>query len=303
MGAGFSRQYSSKVDKIGPAASKPPPGLADLPESCVALILSFLDPCDVCGLAVLSQRFRQASLADTVWESKLPPNYKILVKKLFAADDQHQTSGDQSTETSNFTKKEIYARLCLAHRFAGDTMEVWMKKNGGGICVAISWKGLKITGISDRRYWNYISTDESRFKTVAYLQQIWWVEVEGKLELEFPAGTYGLFFRMQLGRTSKRLGRRACNLDGVHGWNVKPVRFQLSTSNGQQATAHHYLKEPAAPGEWTHYHVGDFVVDHTDACTPTKLNFSMTQIDCTHTKGGLCLDSVFVYPRKLGERI
>lgn len=28
-----------------------------------------------------------------------------------------------------------------------------------------------------------------------------------------------------------------------------------------------------------------------------KLKFSMMQIDCTHTKGGLCVDSVFIYPK------
>lgn len=142
----------------------------------------------------------------------------------------------------------------------------------------------------------------NRFETIAYLQQIWWLEVEGNLEFEFPAGTYSLFFRMKLGRTSKRLGRRVSDTNQVHGWNAKPVHFHLSLSNGQQATAQRYLNEPAAVGKWMYYYVGDFVVDH-DENTPTKLKFSMTQIDCTHTKGGLCLDSVFIYPSKLGERI
>jgi hypothetical protein len=29
----------------------------------------------------------------------------------------------------------------------------------------------------------------------------------------------------------------------------------------------------------------------------TKLKFSMMQIDCTHIKGGLCVDSVFICPK------
>jgi hypothetical protein len=53
------------------------------------------------------------------------------------------------------------------------------------------------------------------------------------------------------------------------------------------------------PGKWNLYHAGDFVVDGTNAST--KLKFSMTQIDCTHTKGGLSLDSILVYPCKLKE--
>ncbi|KAK6794411.1 hypothetical protein RDI58_007864 [Solanum bulbocastanum] len=161
-----------------------------------------------------------------------------------------------------------------------------MEKNRG-MCVCISWKEMKITGIEDRRYWTHVSSDESRFNTFAFLKQIWWVEVEGNLEFEFPAGNYSVFFRLQLGKTSRRLGRRICTIDQVHGWNIKPVQFQLSTSNGQQASAQYYLNEP---GKWINYYVGDFVVDSM----PTKLKFSMTQIDCTHTKGGLCLDSVLI---------
>lgn len=137
-----------------------------------------------------------------------------------------------------------------------------------------------------------------RFRTIAYLQQIWWFEVDGELEFPFPPGTYSLFFRLQLGKTSKRFGRRICNLDHVHGWDIKPVRFQLSTSNCQSTTCHCFLGEP---GKWSMYHVGDFVVENQNAAT--KIKFSMTQIDCTHTKGGLCLDSVLVYPSGFRERL
>lgn len=133
---------------------------------------------------------------------------------------------------------------------------------------------------------------------MAYLQQIWWFEVEGELEFEFPAGTYSIFFRIQLGKTSRRLGRKVCNIERVHGWDIKPVRFQLSTSDGQHALSQCYLCEP---GKWIHYHVGDFMVEKPN--TSMKVKFSMTQIDCTHTKGGLCLDSVFICPAEYRDRV
>ena len=137
-----------------------------------------------------------------------------------------------------------------------------------------------------------------RFNTVAYVQQIWWLEVDGEVDFPFPAGTYSIFFRLQLGRASKRLGRRICNPEHVHGWDIKPVRFQLWTSDGQHATSQCFLDEP---GRWIQYHAADFVVDNSNA--PTKIKFSMTQIDCTHTKGGLCVDSVLIYPREFRERL
>lgn len=137
-----------------------------------------------------------------------------------------------------------------------------------------------------------------RFHSMAYLQQIWWFEVEGELEFEFPAGTYSIFFRIQLGKTSRRLGRKVCNIERVHGWDIKPVRFQLSTSDGQHALSQCYLCEP---GRWVHYHAGDFMVEKPN--TSMKVKFSMTQIDCTHTKGGLCLDSVFICPAEYRDRV
>uniref|UniRef100_A0A2P2JQS8 F-box protein PP2-A14 n=1 Tax=Rhizophora mucronata TaxID=61149 RepID=A0A2P2JQS8_RHIMU len=132
-----------------------------------------------------------------------------------------------------------------------------------------------------------------RFHEIIYVKQTWWFEAKGELEFEFPPGKYSLLFRLQLGKTSVRFGRRGCNIDQVHGWNIKPVRFQLSTSNGQCALSECYLHEL---GNWVYYHVGDFVIDDSISNASMKIKFSMMQIDCTHTKGGLSLDSVLICP-------
>lgn len=131
-----------------------------------------------------------------------------------------------------------------------------------------------------------------RFPSIAYLQQTWWLEVAGEVEFPFPVGTYNVYYRLQLGRLGKRFGWRVCNQDHIHGWDVKPVKFQLSTSDGQEAMSQCYL---TAPGEWIPYHAGSFVVK--DSKVPMKIKFSMMQIDCTHTKGGLCVDSVLICPQ------
>ncbi|KAL6981882.1 hypothetical protein U1Q18_023498 [Sarracenia purpurea var. burkii] len=233
----------------------------------------------------MNQAFRGASSADFIWETKLPSNYRYIVGKL---DDE---------KVGDLGKKDLYARLCRPNRFDGGTKEIWIDKRTGGVCLSICSKALTITGMDDRRYWNRIPTDESRFKKVAYLQQIWWFEVVGELDFDFPAGTYSLFFRLQLGRACKRLGRRRiCHPEHIHGWDIKPVQFQLTTSDGQHAVSRCFLENP---GNWVHYHAGDFVVEQPDQLT--KIKFSLTQIDCTHTKGGLCLDSVFICPSGLGK--
>ncbi|GAA0164872.1 hypothetical protein LIER_39866 [Lithospermum erythrorhizon] len=136
------------------------------------------------------------------------------------------------------------------------------------------------------------------FQTVAYLQQIWWLEVDVDFEFQFSAGEYSVFFRLQLGKVLKRHGRRICNSVNVHGWDIKPVEFQLSTQDGQQAASQGTLDNI---GTWVNYHVGDFFVEDSSALT--KIKFSLTQIDCTHTKGGLCVDSVLICPANLGKNV
>ncbi|XP_015967484.1 F-box protein PP2-A13 [Arachis duranensis] len=259
-------------------------GLGDIPESCISFIMKSFDPKEICQLAKVNKTFHRASSADFVWESKLPQSYKFLLNKIL---------GDNNKEDliRTMSKKEVYAKLCRPNFFDGGTKEVWLDRSSGQVCLFISSKSFKITGIDDRRYWNNIPTEESRFKSVAYLQQMWWVEVLGELDFEFPRGKYSIFFRLHLGKTSNRLGRRVCNLGQVHGWDIKPVRFQLSTSDGQNSLSQCYL---SGPGEWTHYPVGDFVIDKPNG--PTTIKFSLAQIDCTHTKGGLCIDGAVICP-------
>lgn len=143
---------------------------------------------------------------------------------------------------------------------------------------------------------------------MAYLQQIWWFEVDGEVKFPFPADIYTLSFRLHLGRFSKRLGRRICNYEHTHGWDIKPVKFELSTSDGQQASYECCLDETELDdahgnqkrGYWVDYKVGEFIVSGKEPTT--EVRFSMKQIDCTHSKGGLCVDSVFIIPSDLRER-
>ncbi|CAJ1976304.1 unnamed protein product [Sphenostylis stenocarpa] len=82
--------------------------------------------------------FRDASLADFIWESKLPLNYKFIVEKALK---------DVSVEDSG--KRDIYARLCRPNLFDNGTKEIWLDKRTGGMCMAISSQALRITGIDD----------------------------------------------------------------------------------------------------------------------------------------------------------
>lgn len=79
--------------------------------------------------------------------------------------------------------------------------------------------------------------------------------------------------------------------------------FEHSTSDGQQLTREWFLAEPENDnvsgnkhGNWIEYYICDFVVDMME------VRFSMKQIDCTHSKGRLYVNSVSIMPSEVRER-
>ncbi|XP_073062826.1 F-box protein PP2-A15-like [Primulina eburnea] len=273
------------------------PGLGDIPESCVACVFLYLTPPEICNLARLNRAFRGAASSDAVWESKLPSNYHDLLHLLSNPEVYRALS-----------KKDIFALLSRPLPFDDGHKVAWVDRVTGRVCVSISAKAMAITGIEDRRYWSWVPTEESRFNVIAYLQQVWWFEVDGTVKFPLPPDIYTLSFRIHLGRFSKRLGRRVSYFDQTHGWDIKPVQFELTTSDGQQASSESLLEDIGNDdpygnhkrGSWIEYKVGEFIVGESDP--PTEVKFSMKQIDCTHSKGGLCVDSVSIIPSELKGR-
>ncbi|XP_060201338.1 F-box protein PP2-A15-like isoform X3 [Lycium barbarum] len=242
------------------------PSLGDIPENFVECVFMYLNPPEICNLARLNRAFRRATSSDAVWDSK----------------------------------KDIFALLSRPVPFDDGNKEVWLDRISGRICMSISTKAMLITSGEDRRHWNWFPTDESRFHVVAYCQQVWWFEVGGSVKFPFPPDVYTLTFRVHLGKFYKRLGRRVCNFEHTHGWDLGPVRYELSTSDGQHIVSESSIHDSDQGGNWIEYKVGEFIVSRSDPAT--EVRFSMKQIDCTHSKGGLCVDSVSIVPSDLKGR-
>lgn len=143
MGANLSRVHEGNEES-------PYPGLADIPENCIAGIYNYLSPIDICTLARLNRVFKGAACCDSVWEQKLPVCYQELLSKL------------NISKPNSLSKKEIYALLCRPISLDNGTKEVWLDKATGGVCLSIAARAMTITGIDDHRYWRWIPCDESR---------------------------------------------------------------------------------------------------------------------------------------------
>lgn len=127
--------------------------LGDMPESCVAPVLLYLDPPEICLVARLNRAFRGAASADCVWGTKLPANYRYLAALAAAADDDDSgstgsTEGNGRCCPSGAIKKGIYARLCRPTPFDGGTKVAYL--------------------ISYRFYWFLLETETNSTEYLLY---------------------------------------------------------------------------------------------------------------------------------------
>ena len=157
MGASLSNLAEGGGGGGGVNGSTIGPGLGDIPESCVACVFLYLTPPEICNLARLNRAFRGAASSDGVWETKLPSNYHDILDLLPL--ERYQ----------NLTKKDIFAVLSRPIPFDDGNKEVWLDRVTGRVCMSISAKAMAITGIEDRRYWNWIPTEESRLELLNLL--------------------------------------------------------------------------------------------------------------------------------------
>lgn len=108
MGANASSSIDSKQDGLNNPLLKQKK-LEDIPEACVALVLSHLDPPEIGMLARINRAFHAASSADFIWESKLPSNYRYTLEELLGLS------------ATRMRKKDIFAKLSRYNSFDGGT--------------------------------------------------------------------------------------------------------------------------------------------------------------------------------------
>lgn len=89
-------------------------GLWDLPESCIAAILSLTTPKDLARMACVSRVFREAVYSDVVWEAMLPRSYRDILAKATVPPPPSRI----------YSKKAIYDYLCSGVLLEDGT-QVW----------------------------------------------------------------------------------------------------------------------------------------------------------------------------------
>ncbi|XP_058744406.1 F-box protein PP2-B10-like [Vicia villosa] len=142
----------------------------DLPEGCITTIISRTTPVDAGKLSVVSKSFRSASYSDAVWNAFLPSDSNFIDSII-----------SHSPSLANLpTKKSLY--LALSDRPIDNARKSFqLNRKSGKKCYMLAARSLTIVWGDDQRYWNWISTPDSRFPEIAKLCHVWWFEIRGTI--------------------------------------------------------------------------------------------------------------------------
>ncbi|KAA0051432.1 F-box protein PP2-B10-like [Cucumis melo var. makuwa] len=308
------------------AASAASVDFSALPEGCIAHILSFTSPQDVCRSASVSTTFRSAADSDALWDRFLPPDY---------ADEISHAVSQLSPPLSS--KKQLYLHLCrfpvLIH---GGAKSFSLDKKTGKKCYMISPRQLFIVWGDVPRYWRWSSPPEARFGEVAELVSVCWLEIRGKIETEMlsPGTLYAAYlvfkpttssygFQQQpvevaVGLAGNETLKRTVYLDDVNrDWRQRHpivhrgfgllnlgrrgiIGTQVAipreiTRNDAPAVdcGHHIPKE--REDRWLEVQLGEFFHDGVSG----ELEISVSEVKGGHWKGGLLIQGIEIRPKGL----
>ncbi|XP_004302127.1 PREDICTED: putative F-box protein PP2-B12 isoform X2 [Fragaria vesca subsp. vesca] len=147
--------------------------LQDLPEGCIANVISLTTPPDACRLSSVSRSFRSAAESDAVWSKFLPPDIPTNLSH----------SGPDAPNCRS-KSKELYLALCHDPVLIDEgKMSFSLDKWSGKKCYMVAARALEIVWADTPNYWKWISMPDSRFEEVAELVGVCWLDIRGKIDI------------------------------------------------------------------------------------------------------------------------
>ncbi|ONK79854.1 uncharacterized protein A4U43_C01F10840 [Asparagus officinalis] len=196
------------------------------------------------------RRLRSAVDSDTVWERFLPEDYEEIL--------------DRTADKVEFrSKRDLYFRLCDPILIDGGKMSFHLEKSSGAKCYMISARELGIVWGDTPHYWKWISAADTRFAEVAYLLDVCWLEIHGRIETRIlsPKTNYAAYLVFKLDPSSRGLSF--------------PVQ-ESSVKFGAHESKHSVCIQPnGAPGRRVHRMYRPFGRRRTIVCDPESEDSSV----------------------------
>ncbi|EPS58423.1 hypothetical protein M569_16391 [Genlisea aurea] len=273
-------------------------GIQKLQERCLAEVLSFTSPKDVCRLSAVHSSFRNASSSDIIWERLLPWDYREIISR--AVDDEFL--------------ERFESKRKLDRSFSLD-------KASGKKCFMLSARDLFIVWGNTPEYWQWIPSSTSRFAEVAELLSVCWLElwVDFDLNLLSKHTTYGAYLVFNIN----------C---GAYGFDHHPIEVCVENSEykckrsiwlnpnerrRQRPRRRNFFRAPVVVAEgddegssgndkkggenvrergdgWMEVELGEVYVDDDD---DGNLEMSLTEVKGGNWKGGLLIQGIEFRPK------
>ncbi|KAK8657028.1 hypothetical protein V6N13_098962 [Hibiscus sabdariffa] len=280
--------------------------LSDLPQDCIAAVISLTSPRDACRLSLVSTSFKSVSDSDAVWERFLPSGLIPSSASLCCS-----------------SKKQLYLSLCENPLLIdGGRKSVQVERGSGKKVYMLSARDLSIVWGDTPTYWRWISIPDSRFEEVAELVNVCWLEIRGKIAVsmlspmthykaylvfKLTTGAYGFQFHYQaaevsFGLVGAEVCKRAVWLDADRGLRQmvprrigllnrsRYLRLRLQTANGGDDQ---YPKGRA--DGWMEIELGEFLNDGWK-CNDGELEMSVLEVKGGNWKGGLIVQGIEIRP-------
>ncbi|EOA22023.1 hypothetical protein CARUB_v10002546mg [Capsella rubella] len=246
----------------------------DLPEECIAVMISFTSPYDACRISTVSRLLRTAADSNTAWERFLPSDSRMYM--------------DHSLST--FSNKQLFFRLCESPLLIDDGRKsFWMEKRRGKKCWMLSARKLEITWVDSPEFWIWISTPDSRFEEVAGLLAVCWFEIRGKISTSFLSkdtvyGAYLVFKEQEM----RAFGFKSLPLE---------VSFR-STRTDVYSERRVFLEsgmQEAREDGWLEIELGEYYVGFDEE----ELEMSILETRDGGWKGGIIVQGIEIRPKQV----
>ncbi|PON63762.1 Phloem protein [Parasponia andersonii] len=259
-------------------------GITQLPEECIALIMSLTSPRDACRSSVVSPLFRSVADSDVVWEKFLPPDYRNVIS---------QSVVFPVTTLNAMPKKSLYFHLCDNPLIIGDgNMSFSLDKPSGKKCYMVGARGLSITWGDIPRYWIWTPLPESRFLKVARLHLVWWLHVVANVETRIlsPQTTYAAFLVFKIEQDERGFNRKpvqlCVNFEGQEDGGERSVFLNPSRDMPQ-------LAQDRGNG-WKETEMGEFFNENGEDGVVSCI---LKELSCSSTWSGLIVEGIELRPR------
>ncbi|XP_045794159.1 putative F-box protein PP2-B12 [Trifolium pratense] len=185
----------------------------ELPESCIATILSHTTPIDTCRLSVVSKTFHSASNSDDVWNRFLPSDSN-LIDAIFS----------WYPYLANLpSKKAMFLALPNPPIIIDNGKKSFqLDKKSGKMFYMLSARSLTIACSARVKKWN--TKLNSRFPKVAELCNVSWFEIRGTIN------------SLSLSPNTHYAAYLVFKMNGAHGFENEPAELSVGVEDGRCIT-------------------------------------------------------------------